>query len=130
MLFGTAAAAPLAWPAQKEKRRKGKGKADVAVLKMSSVHQNGVIEYEGDVKNVSEKPLTGLTMRVEFLDVDGVLASAQKIEIEEGALQPGEERHFSIQGRDVPRAVSFRVSFTSRGDHDLYTSGAGPYPLD
>lgn len=130
ILLGAAAAIPLARPAQKEKRGTGKGKADVAVLKMSTVHQGGIIEYEGDLKNVSERSLTGLTMRVEFLDVDGVLASAQKIAIEEGVLQPNEERHFSIQGHDVPRAVSFRVSFTSRGDHDLYTAGGGPYPLD
>jgi hypothetical protein len=130
ILLTATAGAPLALPAQKGKRGKGKGKAEIAVLKISTIHQNGIIEYEGDLKNVSERPLTGLTMRVEFLDVDGVMASAQKIEIEEGVVQPGEERHFSIQGHDVPRAVSFRVSFTSKGDHDLYTSGAGPYPLD
>jgi hypothetical protein len=118
------------WPQGKEKGRKRKDKAEVALLKISTVHQNGIIEYEGDLKNVSEKPLTGLVMHVEFLDVDGILTSAQKIEIEEEAIQPGEERHFSIQGHDVPRAVSFRVSFTSRGDHDLYTSGGGPHPLD
>jgi hypothetical protein len=120
-----AALSGQARPAQKPKRE-----PDIAILKMSSIRQAGTIEYEGDLKVTAAKPLNGLLMRVEFLDADGVLLSAQKIEIEEGTLSPGEERHISVQGHDVPRAVSFRISFTDRAKRDLATGGAGPYPLD
>ncbi len=120
-----AALSEKAQPAQKSKRE-----PDIAILKMSSLRQGGIIEYEGELKVTAAKPLNGLLMRVEFLDADGVLLSAQKIEIEEGTLSPGEERRISVQGHDVPRAVSFRISFTDRSKRDLTTGGAGPYPLD
>ena len=117
--------AAAAW-AQKKPQKK----PDIALLKIASVRQEGKIRYEGDVKVTGERPITGLVIQLDFFESRKVLLNQQKIEIEEGTLNPGEERHFSVEGNDVPRAVSFKVSFVDRSGRDLNVAGTGPYLLD
>ena len=117
--------AAAAW-AQKKPQKK----PDVEIQKIVSVRQEGKIRYEGDLKVTGERPITGLVIQLDFFESRKVLLTQQKIEIEEGTLNPGEERHFWVEGSDVPRAVSFKVSAVDRNGRDLNTAGVGPYPLD
>lgn len=112
--------------AQKKQQRK----PDIQVLKISSTRQEGKITYEGALKVTGEKSVAGLMLQFEFFESRGVLLSIQKIQVEDATLMPGEERNFHVQGNDVPRAVSFRVSATDAGNRDLSMAGGGPYPLD
>ncbi len=118
----------LGWPARCEK--KAARKPDLQFAKVISVRQEGKIQYEGDLKITGEKPVTGLVIQLDFFESRGVLLSIQKIEIDDGTLSPGEEKHFSVQGNDVPRAVSFRLSARDRSGRDLNTTGNGPFALD
>lgn len=120
--------AALSWPAVGAK--KARRAPDIHFVKVSSVRQEGKIQYEGDLKVTGEKPIAGLVIQLDFLESRGVLLSIQKIEIEDSTLHPGEEKHFSVQGNDVPRAVSFRISARDRSGRDLNTTGNGPFTLD
>ena len=126
LTFSLAATLPSAWPQRKKPQRK----PDVGFFKVSSVRQEGKIHYGGDVKVTGEKPINGLVLQLQFFESGGVLLTMQKIELEEATLSPGEEKHFAVQGNDVPRAVSFRFSATDRTGRDLSTAGSGPYALD
>jgi hypothetical protein len=105
-------------------------KADIEVLRLHTLRQEGRITYEGAVKVTAEKPVQGLLLQFEFFESRGVLLSQQKIQIEDATLAPGAERDFHVQGNDVPRAVRFRVLAYDAGGRDLTLSGEGPYPLD
>lgn len=128
-LFALALAAAVVAPAAPQKKKPQRS-PDIHILKVSSVRQEGRIAYEGSYKITGVRPVAGLVIHLEFLESRGILLSMQKIRLEDAALQPGEEREFEVQGKDVPRAVSFRVTATDAGGRDLYVTGAGPYPLD
>jgi hypothetical protein len=121
--------AALAAPAPQNKKRPPRV-ADVQVVRLTTVRQEGVIAYDGTVKITGDKPVSGLVLIFEFLATTKALLSMQKIEVVEGALRPGEEHSFQFQGNDVPRAVSFRVSAQDNRGRDLSLSGEGPYTLD
>ena len=112
------------------KPRKEPRKADIQVVRLASTRQEGRITYEGAVKISGQRPITGLTLQLEFFESRRVLLSQQKIQIDETTLAPGDEKPFSIQGSDVPRAVSFRVQASDGSGRDLTVAGEGPYPLD
>jgi hypothetical protein len=120
--------APAALWAQNGKRQPRP--PDVHVVRFSSVRQEGVITYEGIVKVTGERPVAGLLLIFEFFATTKMLLSIQKIEVEPALMQPGEERSLHLQGNDVPRAVSFRLSAQDGSGRDLRLSGEGPYPLD
>ena len=111
-------------------QKKPQRKPDVEFLKVSSVRQEGKIQYEGDLKVTGEKPVAGLVIQLDFFESRGVLLTIQKIQIEDATLNRGEEKHFSVQGNDVPRAVSYRISARDASGRDLNVAGGGPYPLD
>jgi hypothetical protein len=115
----------LAAPPQRKPR-----KSDIEVVRIASTRQEGRITYEGTVKITAQRAVQGLTLQFEFFESRGVLLSQQKIQIEEASLSPGEEKHFLVQGADVPRAVRFRVLACDAGGRDLTVAGEGPYPLD
>jgi len=114
------------WSQQKKAPRR----ADIEILRIISQRQEGRIHYEGAWKLTGAKPVAGLVMRLDFYESRGVLLSVQSIRLEEATLRPGEEKEFQVQGKDVPRAVSFRISATDSGGRDLTLAGDGPYPLD
>ncbi len=97
---------------------------------MSTVRQSGSIQYEGDLKVTAEHPINGVVLHLHFFESGGVLLTIQKLEIEGSVVQPGEEKHISVQGNDVPRAVNFRVEVADRAGRDLSVKGGGPFPLD
>ncbi len=116
--------------APQRKPRKEPRKSDIEVVRLASTRQEGRITYEGTVKITGERPVTGLTLQFEFFESRRVLLSQQKIQIDPTTLAPGDEKQFSIQGSDVPRAVSFRVQACDATGRDLSVAGEGPYPLD
>ncbi len=85
--------------------------------------------FSGVVKVNRQKPIDGLLLTLEFLDAQGVLLSIQRQAIAEGALTAGDEVAFDLEGRDVPRAVSFRVVMFDSKKMLLSVDGAGPYPF-
>ncbi len=121
-------AALAALPQQKPKRQPRP--PDLQIARIASTRQEGRIAYEGDLKVTGERPLNGLILQFEFFESRRVLLSMQKIEVESGTLMPGEERHFNVQGADVPRAVSFRLSGSETNGRELSVAGGGPHPLD
>lgn len=125
-----AAAAMASRVRLRAREKKPARKPDVEFLKVASVRQEGVIRFEGDFKITGEKPVPGLIVSLHFFESGGILLTIQKLEIEEGTLNPGELKHFGLQGNDVPRAVSFKLSATDKAARDLNIAGAGPYPLD
>ncbi len=116
--------------APQRKSRKEPRKADIQLVRLASTRQEGRITYEGVVRITGERPVTGLTLQFEFFESRRVLLSQQKIQIDQTTLAPGDEKQFSLQGNDVPRAVSFRVQACDAGGRDLNVAGEGPYPLD
>ena len=115
-----------ALPAQKKQQRK----PDIEIVRIVSTRQEGRISYDGTLKVTGEKPVAGIVLQFEFFESRRVLLSMQKIQVEDATLMPGEERRFQVQGNDVPRAVSFRLSATDASGRDLNLAGVGPYPLD
>jgi hypothetical protein len=122
--------AALACPAWPQKKKPEHKLPDLEILKISSQRQEGSITYEGDVKVSGEKPITGLVLRIEFFESRGDLLTMQKIVVDDETIPPGGEKHFLIQGKDVPRAVSFRIAAVDRGGRDLSVARPGPYLLD
>jgi len=120
-------AAVAAWPQKSQRKQRP---PDLEVIKISTERQEGRISYDGVVKVTGERPLVGLVLHFEFFESRGVLLSQQKIQIEDATLAPGDERSFQVQGRDVPRAVSFKISASETNGRDLNVARVGPYPLD
>jgi hypothetical protein len=128
LFWAALAAAALVRPARPEK--KPHRKPDIEFSKVASSRQGGSFSCEGDLRVAGEKPVAGLVLLLQFFETGGALLTIQKIQVEEGTLQPGDQKHFSVQGNDVPRAVSFRLAATDRSGRDLSTAGVGPYQLD
>ncbi len=103
---------------------------DIEIVRIASTRQDGRIVYEGAFRVSGPKPITGLVLELAFFESRGAMVSMQKIQLEAAALQPGEERQFDVQGKDVPRAVRFVVSATDAKGRELFVAGVSPYPLD
>ncbi len=128
----TLLAAPLllACPAWPQKKKQPPKPSDLEILKVSSVRQEGSISYEADLKITGEKPIAGLVLRIDFFESRGDLLTMQKIAVDEETIPPGTEKHFSFQGKDVPRAVNFRIGAIDGRNRDLSVARPGPYLLD
>jgi hypothetical protein len=102
---------------------------DVEVVDVESARFDGKAEFTGMVKVTRQKPIEGLLLTLEFLDAQGSLLTIQKQAIEDKQLNLGDEVFFDLEGRDVPRAVSFRVVMYDSKGMVLSVSGGGPYPF-
>ena len=110
--------------------KKPRGKTAIEILRITSLRQEGRIVFEGELKVNKEKPIKGLVMHFSYFETGGDLLTIQKIPVENNTLAPGDEKQFQVQGRDVPRAVKFRVSVTDLEGRELSLANNGPYPLD
>jgi hypothetical protein len=126
----TAMALPALCPAASAQANRRRSRSDIEIVRLSTRRQQGVITYEGVLKLTADRRIPGLRLIFEFFATTKALLSMQKIVIEEGSLEPGEGHRFEVQGDDVPRAVSFRVSAEQVNGLELRLAGAGPYPLD
>jgi len=102
---------------------------DVEVAGVESARFGGRAGFTGVVKINREKPIEGLVLTLEFLDAQGVLLTIQKQSIDDRLLAAGDEVPFDLEGRDVPRAVSFRIVMHDSKKRGLSVAGEGPHPF-
>jgi hypothetical protein len=103
--------------------------SDVEVAQIESTRFEGEAGFTGLIKVTRPRPIKGLVMSLEFFDAQGVLLTILKQDIEQGDVNTGDEIEFDLGGKDVPRAVSFRIVMHDSRDERLSVAGGGPHPF-
>jgi hypothetical protein len=115
-------------PAQKNKNKKGLPELQVVSIKLH--RESGLLSIEGSVKNISEKPMRGVVLFLEFLEAGNHMISRMQTDITEEELAPNEDREFLTQTPDPVRAVSVRLDAEDKEGRYLKVDKVGPYPID
>ena len=102
--------------------------SEVEVAQIESTRFDGEAGFTGLIK-VTRSRIKGLVMSLQFFDARGVLLTILKQDIEQGDVNAGDEIEFDLGGKDVPRAVSFRVVMHDSRDEQLSVAGGGPHPF-
>jgi hypothetical protein len=113
-----------------ERERKRSESPDLEIIRASARHVENRIELEGVVRNVSEQPIEGAILRLDFLSSGEKVISMKKGPLPDEVLEPGDESAFYFQMPDEPRAVSFRVKAVNGKGHELRVTKPGPYWID
>jgi hypothetical protein len=103
---------------------------EVELLQVAAHREETLINIDGRVKNVGEKPLRGLTVLFDFLDSDNHVLASMKGGVEEPALSPGDETEFHAQLQAPARATSFQVNFADGGGKDLRLAKSDVLPIE
>jgi hypothetical protein len=103
--------------------------SEVEVAQIETTRFEGQAGFTGRIKVKRQRPIRGLVMSLEFFDAQRVLLTILKQDIEQGEVNAGDEIEFDLGGKDVPRAVSFRVVMHDSRDEQLSVAGGGPHPF-
>jgi hypothetical protein len=107
----------------------GQKASDLEVAQIDTTRFEGQAGFMGLIKITKPRPIKGLVMSLEFFDARGVLLTILKQDIEDGEVNAGDEIEFDLGGKDVPRAVSFRIVMYDSRKERLSVAGGGPHPF-
>ena len=103
---------------------------DVEVLEASVVREQGLIQVDARVKNISKKPLKQLKVIFRFEADENTVVTTQRIGVDEAVLPPGDEGEIHGQLRDTPRAVQVRIGAVDTRGLDLTVKNSGPFFIE
>lgn len=116
--------------AQADKKAKGHKSSNVEIVEAVARRIPGEIQFDGRVKNTSDRPLIGLVLIFQLRNDDGGVVTAQHGEIDQKVLDPGEEAVFRMSTRDAARAVSVTIDAKDNRRMELEVAGNGPFPIE
>lgn len=105
-------------------------KVEVEVTEMTVRRDAGLILVDTGLKNVSGRPLKGLTAIYKFYSVRHEVMSTQRSTVEEAALEPGAEASIHAQLEAPAKAVTVEVSAVSQGERELQVANTGPFTIE
>jgi hypothetical protein len=122
----------VAMPAQQKDRRKTAGPKgpDIMVLNFKIQREPRTISVEGSIRNSSDRTLSGIKLYFVFLESGGAMITRKNIEVEEEALEPGDESSFLGQTVDPVRAVWVRLEAADKSGRVLTVDKPGPYNIE
>jgi hypothetical protein len=92
--------------------------------------EEGKITVDGRVKVTGEKPVKGLVIVFDFLSTEGETLTSQKVQVDEGVLDRGEESTFRGATMNPPGAVRFRMRAFDSADRELRLGNSGPFTIE
>ena len=97
---------------------------------VSARRGDGTIVLDGKVRNASDKPIEGLVLIFQFLAPEQTVLTAQKSNIDEDVLEPGQVSTFHFELDAPPRAVRYQVEATDHSLRDLRVGNSGPFTIE
>ena len=104
-------------------------KAEVEVLETKARRADGEILIDIRVKT-AEKTLRGLIVYFDLLSPENGVVTSQKAVLDEGQVQPGQERSAQSAAAEHVRAVRFKVRAFDMQERELRIANAGPFPIE
>jgi hypothetical protein len=92
--------------------------------------EEGRIAVDGRVKVTGEKPVKGLVIVFDFLSTEGETLTSQKVQVEDGVVDRGEESTFHAATLNPPGAVRFRLRAFDAADRELRLGNNGPFTIE
>lgn len=104
--------------------------AEIEVKEISIQRKEGRIEVDTVLKNISAKPVAGLTAVYRFYAAGHAPVTTQRTKIDESLLGPGEESNIRAQLDDQARAITVEFAATDGNGKELRVKNAGPFPIE
>ncbi len=112
-----------------DKKQKPKP-AIVEIQNMKVTVDGSQINIDGNVHNSGERTIEKLVLSFHFLDSDHQPVTTLKLELEDEAIDPGEDAEIHAAAKEPPRAISMEVTAADRGEKDLKVVNPGPYRIE
>jgi hypothetical protein len=112
-------------------QRKPSKRPQVEVVRLAAARQtDGTMSIDGHLKNSGEKPIANLTLVFNLLAPGKEIVSAERGELDEEVLEPGQEAEFHWAMKDNPRAVKLTVNAEDRSGNEVTVLKPGPYTIE
>jgi hypothetical protein len=86
--------------------------------------------FEGKVRNISDKPIPGITLYFEFFESDDKMISKKKFILSEAELEPGEDFEILAQTPGIARVITVRIDAYDNENRALGVAKPGPYYIE
>jgi hypothetical protein len=123
--------APLAVALVLGAQRRPSKRPQVEVVRLAAARQaDGTLSIDGRLKNSGEKPLENVTLVFNLLAPGKEIVSAERGELDEEVLDPGQEAEFHWAMKDNPRAVKLTISAEDHSGNEVTVLKPGPYTIE
>lgn len=103
---------------------------EVEVLEMTLQRNEGRIEVDTTVKNLSPKAINGFTAVYHFFAFGHQPITTQRTKLDEPVFAPGAESTIRAQLGEPARAVSVEFAAVDEHGHEYRVKNAGPFNID
>ncbi len=110
-----------------EKKRKP---ADLEILRVAARRGEANVSVDGRLRNTGSKTIKELTLVFDFVDRDNLILTTERGQIDEEALDPGQEAAFHMQVADPPRSIQVRIGAQDGAGRELRVAKTGPFPIE
>lgn len=110
--------------------QKQKKPADVTVVEAKAQRADGKILVDGRVRVTAQKQMHGLVIVFDLLSAENGVMASEKAVVEEGWIEPGQERSYHAETSDPVRAVRYRIRAFDNGERELRAENTGPFPIE
>lgn len=109
--------------------RNGK-RADIEIIDARARRIQDKISVDGKARIATEKPIQGLTLTFDFLDLRNGVITTETDEISLDTLKPGEAPSFHTQTASPPGSVKFRMRAFDGFQQELRVANPGPFIIE
>ena len=109
--------------------QKGK-RADIEIVEAKAHRVEGKVSVDGKVRVLAEKPLRGLVLTFDFLDVRNGVLTTENDEVTLDRVKPGETPAFHAQTSNPPGSIRFRMRAFDGFEMELRVANPGPYLIE
>ena len=120
--------ATLLYP-QGKKSKKHKG-PEAAIERIELKREGDVVLLDGTVKNLSLKPIQGMTLHFEFFAPNKESLTILNGPVDSALIEPGDEAEFHLQVKYPTRAIELKIEAQDKDRRDLNLDKNGPYRID
>jgi hypothetical protein len=109
--------------------QKGK-RADIEIVEAKAHRVENKVSLEGKVRVLADKPLSGLVLTFDFLDVRNGVLTTENDEITLDRIPPGETPAFHAETSNPPGSIRFRMRAFDGFEQELRVANPGPYLIE
>jgi hypothetical protein len=110
--------------------QKRKKPPDVTVLEAKARRGDGKILVDGSVRITAQKQIHGLVVIFDLLSAENGVLASEKAVVDEGFIEPGQERSIHAETSDPVRAVRYRIRAFDNFERELRAENTGPFPVE
>ncbi len=109
--------------------QKGK-RADIEIVEAKAHRVESKVSLDGKIRVLAEKPLRGLVLTFDFLDVRNGVLTTENDEITLDRVTPGETPAFHAETSNPPGSIRFRMRAFDGFEQELRVANPGPYLIE